>query len=140
MGSIATALVALAAVIGLIVVMGKVAKRRTLGSVGADRGRGPIKVTQRVALGQKANIFVIDAGDKRLLIGVSGTQLQLLGELDGELTPEEPVEVLDLSTIDDPERELIAAWGSRTNGDIWHGRQKESVVAGVRRLLGGRQS
>jgi hypothetical protein len=82
---------------------------------------------------------VIDAGTKRLLIGVSGTQLQLLGELDGELTPEEPVEVLDLSMIDDPERELIAAWG-RTNGDIWHGRQKESVVAGVRRLLGGRQS
>jgi flagellar biogenesis protein FliO len=139
MGSIATALVALAAVIGLIVLMGKVAKRRTLGSVGADRGHGPIKVTQRVALGQKANIFVIDAGTKRLLIGVSGTQLQLLGELDGELTPEEPVEVLDLSMIDDPERELIAAWG-RTNGDIWHGRQKESVVAGVRRLLGGRQS
>jgi|GEM_PF-6165511 len=139
MSSIATALVALAAVIGLIVLMGKVAKRRTLGSVGADRGHGPIKVTQRVALGQKANIFVIDAGTKRLLIGVSGTQLQLLGELDGELTPEEPVEVLDLSMIDDPERELIAAWG-RTNGDIWHGRQKESVVAGVRRLLGGRQS
>ncbi|MGC9155795.1 MAG: FliO/MopB family protein [Ferrimicrobium sp.] len=139
MGSIASALLALGAVIALIVGMGKVAKRRRIGMVGAERGHGPLKVTQRVALGQKANIFVLDAGEKRLLIGVSGTQLQLLGELGVELTPEEPVEVLDLSMIEDPERELLATWG-RTNGDIWHGRQKESVVAGIRRLLGGQQS
>jgi flagellar biogenesis protein FliO len=139
MGSVITGLLAFAGVIGLIVAMGKVAKRRRIGQVGADRGHGPLKVIQRVALGQKANIFVLDAGEKRLLIGVSGTQLQLLGELGAELAADEPVEVLDLSMTEDPERELLAAWG-RTNGDIWHGRQKESVVAGVRRLLGGQQS
>ncbi|MCL5973083.1 MAG: FliO/MopB family protein [Ferrimicrobium sp.] len=137
MGSIATALLALAAVIGLIVVMGRIAKRRTIGSLGSERGHGPLKVTQRVALGQKANIFVLDAGEKRLLIGVSGTQLALLGELEAETVSQEPVEVLDLSKIEDPERELLATWG-RTNNDIWHGRQKESVVAGIRRLLSGR--
>ena len=140
MGSVITGLLAFGGVIGLIVVMGKVAKRKRLGQVGADRGRGPLKVTQRIALGQKANIFVIDAGEKRLLVGVSGTQLQLLGELGAELAADDdPVEVLDLSMTEDPERELLAAWG-RTNSDIWHGRQKESVVAGVRRLLGGQQS
>jgi flagellar biogenesis protein FliO len=139
MGSVITGLLAFAGVIGLIVAMGKVAKRRRIGQVGADRGHGPLKVIQRVALGQKANIFVLDAGEKRLLIGVSGTQLQLLGELGTELASDEPVEVLDLSRTEDPERELLATWGS-TNSNIWHGRQKESVVAGVRRLLGGQQS
>lgn len=123
MGSLIQALVALAMVLALVVVLGKLAARR-LGRVRPDPGTGPVKVTQRIPLGNKSHILVVVAGGRRFLIGAGPHGLRTLGEFD-PLEEEDEVEVLDLRDATDPAAALMATWG----------KERESVPAALLRLV-----
>jgi flagellar biogenesis protein FliO len=76
------AVLALAAVCLLAVaVLGFLGRR----GVGVGRSAGPVRVVQRIALEQRRTLYLVRAGDRYLLIGVSeGGGPVLLTELDPE--------------------------------------------------------
>jgi flagellar biogenesis protein FliO len=124
MGQLLQALVALALVLGLVVLLGKVAGRR-IGRVGAEAKSGPLRVVQRLPLGAKSFLLVVQGGDRRWLVGVGPEGFQTLAELDR--VADEEVEVLDLRDAEDPAAALMATWGSG----------RESVPHALGRLLRG---
>ena len=124
MGQLLQALVALAVVLGLVVLLGRVASRR-LGRVGADAKSGPVRVVQRLPLGAKSFLLVVQGGGRRWLVGVGPQGFHTLGEFDRE--EDDEVEVLDLRDAADPAAALMATWGA----------ERESVAHALRRLLAG---
>lgn len=43
--------------------------------------RGPLKIVQAIAVGTRERIIVIDAQDRRLLLGVTAQRIELIAEL-----------------------------------------------------------
>jgi flagellar biogenesis protein FliO len=82
--SLVRMVVVLGAIIGLLVVMGRVAQRRQrgLGRVGAKKGASSIEVLSRKSVGQHVSLLVVRAGERTLLVGQSSQQMTLLTELD----------------------------------------------------------
>src|SRR6476661_2624246 len=80
-------LVALGAVLGLIWVL----QRRLLKGTAKGRRRAntTLTVVSRQSVGQKASVVVVDAGDKRFLLGVTEHAINVLHSSDV------PVEVLE---------------------------------------------
>lgn len=82
------ALIALAAVCLLAVVVLTMAARRGFGT--GPRG-GPLKLLQRIPLEGRRTLYLVGAGSRVFLIGVSeGGGPVLLAELDAATVPEEP--------------------------------------------------
>lgn len=69
----------LAVVLGLMLLVARVAQRR-LGS----RAGAPLSVLHRQAVGRHASVAVVAVGGRTLLLGVTEQQVQMLAELDGE--------------------------------------------------------
>jgi flagellar biogenesis protein FliO len=75
--------VVLGAIIGLLVVMGRVAKNRQGGArLGTKKSGAAIEVLSRKSLGQHTTLLVVRAGERTLLVGQSAQQMTLLTELD----------------------------------------------------------
>jgi flagellar biogenesis protein FliO len=76
--------IVLGAIIGLLVVMGRVAQRRQggMGRIGAKKSGSSIEVLSRKSLGQHVSLLVVRAGERTLLVGQSAQQMTLLTELD----------------------------------------------------------
>lgn len=90
-------LVALGAVLGLIWFL----QRRLLKGKGKGRRRSntTLTVVNRQTVGQKASVVVVDAGDKRFLLGVTEHAINVLH------TSDLPVEIPEITTV--PERSPV---------------------------------
>jgi flagellar protein FliO/FliZ len=86
-GSAGTALFALIFVIGLIVVLGKLAKR--MPGIGAASGRKGLRLVASLPLGPKDRVMVVEVGGKQLLVGVGEGGPRLIHTLDNPLPEEE---------------------------------------------------
>ena len=129
MWSMLQALLALGLVVGLLVFLGRAARGRR--SLLGDRGVGPIRVGQRISLAPKASLFVIEAGDRQILVGLAGSQMRLIAELPaGEAVNQISPEIIDLSHSTDPESELFDTWGVSRPAV-----PGESIFAGLKRLV-----
>lgn len=82
--SLVRMVVVLGAIIGLLVVMGRVAKNNQGGlrRIGAKKSGSSIEVLSRKSLGQHVSLLVVRAGKRTLLVGQSAQQMTLLTELD----------------------------------------------------------
>lgn len=84
-------LVALGAVLGFIWL---VQKRLGKGK-GRRRADAALTVVSRQVVGQKASVVVVDAGDKRFLLGVTEHAVTVLHSGDAPAAAPEPVEAVD---------------------------------------------
>jgi flagellar biosynthetic protein FliP len=75
--------VALGAVLALLVVVLRVLKRFAP-QAGAGRGRLPLEVVQRVALGPRQSIAVVRVGERVLAVSIGDGGMRPLAELEGE--------------------------------------------------------
>ena len=75
--------VALGAVLALLVVALRVLKRFAPHAAGG-RGRLPMEVVQRLAVGPRQSIAVVRVGDRVLAVAIGADGMQPLAELDGE--------------------------------------------------------
>lgn len=80
---------AVAVVVGLLLISARLTRR--IGSGGAGPTRGAIRVVARQPLGRNASVAVIETGGRTLVLGVTDHQVSLLGE-----------QPLALATMDDP--------------------------------------
>ncbi|MGA7835167.1 MAG: flagellar biosynthetic protein FliO [Acidimicrobiales bacterium] len=82
--SLVRMVVVLGAIIGLLVVMGRVAQRRPggIGRTATKKSGGSVEVLSRKSLGQHVSLIVVRAGARTLLVGQSSQQMTLLTELD----------------------------------------------------------
>ena len=76
--------VAMAVVIGLMVVAARVLKARGMGGVGPAKGQTtvPIEVVARRGLGRNVSIAVVRAGGKALVLGMTENSVRVLAEAD----------------------------------------------------------
>lgn len=86
-GSAGTALLALVLVIGLVLVLGKLAKK--LPGVGVGGGRKGFRVVAALPLGPKDRAVVIEVGQTQLLLGIGADGPRLLHTLEVPLVEEE---------------------------------------------------
>lgn len=74
--AVARSLGALVAVLALVWLIARVMRGRTGG------GRATtVQVTQRVGLGRRTGVAVVEAGDRRILVGVGDAQVTFLADL-----------------------------------------------------------
>lgn len=52
------------------------------------RGAGPLRVVQAVAVGSRERVVIVDAQERRLLLGVTAHRVELLAELRATDTPD----------------------------------------------------
>ena len=102
---IARALIALAAVCLLAVfIFRSMAKR----GFGTQSRLGAVRVIQRIALEPRRSLYLVRAGSRVLLIGISeGGGPQLLAELDPETVPEEATSSQPSQGLGDRLRRMI---------------------------------
>ncbi len=62
---------------GLLALLWWLRRGRTL----SGGNRGPLKIVQAMALGTRERIVVVDAQDRRLLLGVTAQRIELIAEL-----------------------------------------------------------
>lgn len=86
-GTAGSALFALILVVGLILLLGKLAKR--LPGLQMAGGRGDLHVVSSLALGTRDRLVVVDVAGKHLLLGIGEGGPRLIKELDEPL-PEAP--------------------------------------------------
>lgn len=99
-GSIGGALFSLVLVVGLILVLGKLAKRMP----GLQRGAGnaQLKVVASVALGPRDRAVVVDVGGTQLLLGVGQGGVRALHTLDA------PLPAIEASNTPSPFAQILA--------------------------------
>jgi flagellar protein FliO/FliZ len=102
-------LVALGAVLGLIWVL----QRRLLKgkAKGRRRANTTLTVVSRQSVGQKASVVVVDAGDKRFLLGVTEHAINVLHSSDV------PVEVLETAPAPESFADIFRDAGSAARAD-----------------------
>lgn len=66
----------LVAVLALVWLVARVMRGRT----GVARG-GAVRITQRVGLGRRSGVAVLEAGERRILVGVGDAQVTFLADL-----------------------------------------------------------
>ncbi|MEV7431623.1 flagellar biosynthetic protein FliO [Nocardioides sp. NPDC092400] len=86
----------LAVVLGLVLLVARVAQRR-LGT----RSGAPLSVLHRQAVGRHASVAVVAVGGRTLLLGVTEQQVRMITELDGaDLVPAEAATVTALPGVE----------------------------------------
>ena len=103
---VARVAVALAAVVGLILLMQRAARRRGAGrTVDASR----FTVVARQTLSRSSGVTVLRVGDEALVLGVTDTQVQLLARMPLDaITGEAPADVvLDVDAAPEVTREVV---------------------------------
>ncbi|MFJ4208343.1 flagellar biosynthetic protein FliO [Paenarthrobacter sp. NPDC089675] len=89
--------VALGAVLGVIWLL----QRRLGKGKGRRRADSTLSVVSRQAVGQKASVVVVDAGDKRFLLGVTEHNVTVLHTSDAPVVPAEIVEPLQPQMVEE---------------------------------------
>ena len=91
---------AVAVVVGLLLMTARLTRR--VGSGGAGSARGAIRVVARQPLGRNASVAVIETGGRTLVLGVTDHQVSLLGE-----------QPLAVATVEDPGSSTLPPTGGR---------------------------
>lgn len=90
----------LAVVVGLLIVISRVAAKRFQGRAGS-----PIEVLHRQALSKSASVSVVQVAGRVLVLGTTEQQVNVLTELDPDALGEEPArqeDLGDLADLDEP--------------------------------------
>lgn len=74
--AVARSLGALVAVLALVWLIARVMRGRTGGGRAAT-----VQITQRIGLGRRTGVAVVEAGDRRILVGVGDAQVTFLADL-----------------------------------------------------------
>lgn len=82
-GTMLQSLLTLTAGVGIIGLMFYLLKKYTLKAQNSS-GKMDLKVISKLPLQPKSSLFVVEAGDKKLLIGVSEKNINLISELSDE--------------------------------------------------------
>ena len=69
----------------------------------------PVHVVSRTQLAKRSSVVVLAVGDRRLLVGVTGQAINLLGEVDVPQEDTQPAESRTMLVIDDQLVEPAAA-------------------------------
>src|SRR3954468_24508152 len=77
-------IISLAVVLGLMTLAGRALRRRAVPGMSRRARVAPIEVLARQGLGRTASVAMVRAGGKVLLLGVTDTNVNLLGEADDE--------------------------------------------------------
>ena len=82
-GSILRSILSIVVVIGLIGVLAWLLRRGSLGVLGLTpgRARGPVAVEATVQLGDRRSLMVVSVEGRRMLLGLTPSQVSLLTEL-----------------------------------------------------------
>ena len=81
---------ALLGTIGLVLLLGYIARRMQLGQTGDGR---ELKIVETLHLGSKERVFMLQVGSRRMLVGVTGQQITALGDVPPE-NQQEPFEAV----------------------------------------------
>jgi hypothetical protein len=81
--AVARSLGGLLAVLALVWLLARVLR----GRAGGARGPAGLRVTQRAGLGRRSGVAVVEAGSRRILVGVGEAQVTFLADL-GDVTDE----------------------------------------------------
>lgn len=86
-------LLSLAVVLAVMALAGRAMRRRTFPNGAPRRGRvAPIEVLARQGLGRSASVALVKAGGKVLVLGVTETNVSVLGEADEDaILEDDPV-------------------------------------------------
>ncbi len=87
---------AVAVVVGLLLLTARLTRR--VGERSAGSGRGVITVAARQPLSRTASIAVVHAAGRTLVVGITDGHVTLLSDQDGPVTSS-PSEPIDLSTL-----------------------------------------
>ena len=94
----------LAVVVGLLLLLARVAGRRFAGRAGA-----PVQVLHRQPLSRSSALAVVSVGSRVLVLGTTDQQVRLLAELDPDELGTTPLELVDGDLPDDQDDEQVLA-------------------------------
>ena len=109
-------LLSLVIVVGLVVILGKFARKRSLPK-GRSTAYQPLIIESKMALGKGQSLVVVRDGASRLVLGVTANSIAVVSQSEAPevevATIETKVDTIDLREFEDPEQELADQWGQR---------------------------